>query len=402
MAYFKWKGRSVSGEIWTGVLEAPSPQVVEVYLRRLNIKPIEIKAQKETTFRLTLKRVSEKELMLFTRQFATVLEAGLPIVKALETLSMQQKNLYFRKILDEIRKKVEGGSALSDAMAEHSKVFGRLYIHMVRSGEASGNLDEVLKRLAIYLEKIVAIKSKVKHAMIYPSVIVFVTIVVIAILMIFVIPKFAQLFAEAGQALPLPTQILINVSHNFKYILGIFLALVIGFVILIKYLRRSEKGRLETDRLLLKIPIFGELFHKAAVSRMARTLGSLITAGVPLLQAIAVAAETSGNKVIEKALEDVRLSVAAGQTIADPMFYTGVFPYMLIEMVRIGEMSGRLDEMLNKVADFYEEEVDRTVATISTLIEPILLVILGGVIGGILVALYLPIFQLGGVVGGGG
>jgi type IV pilus assembly protein PilC len=402
MAYFKWKGRSASGEIRTGVLEAPSPQVVEVYLRRLNIKPIEIKAQKETTFRLTLKRVSEKELMLFTRQFATVLEAGLPIVKALETLSMQQKNPYFRQVLDDIKKKVEGGSALSDAMVEYSKVFGRLYIHMVRSGEASGNLDEVLKRLAVYLEKIVAIKSKVKHAMIYPSVIVFVTMVVIAILMIFIIPKFAQLFAEAGQALPLPTQVLINISHNFKYIFGIFLALVIGFVVLIRYLRRSERGRLETDRLLLKIPLFGELFHKAAVSRMARTLGSLITAGVPLLQAIAVAAETSGNKVIEKALEDVRLSVAAGQTIADPMFYTGVFPYMLVEMVRIGEMSGRLDEMLNKVADFYEEEVDRTVATISTLIEPILLVILGGVIGGILVALYLPIFQLGGVVGGGG
>jgi type IV pilus assembly protein PilC len=402
MAYFKWKGRSASGEIRTGVLDAPSPQIVEVYLRRLNIKPIEIKPQKETTFRLILKRVSEKELMLFTRQFATVLEAGLPIVKALETLSMHQKNPYFKKILDDIKKKVEGGSALSDALAEHSKVFGRLYIHMVRSGEASGNLDEVLKRLAIYLEKIVSIKSKVKHAMIYPSVIVLVTIVVIAILMIFVIPKFAQLFAEAGQALPLPTQILINISNNFKYIFGIFLALSTGLVVLIKYLRRSERGRLETDRLLLKIPIFGELFYKAAVSRLARTLGSLITAGVPLLQAIAVAAETSGNKVIEKALEDVRLSVAAGQTIADPMFYTGVFPYMLVEMVRVGEMSGRLDEMLNKVADFYEEEVDRTVATISTLIEPILLVILGGVIGGILVALYLPIFQLGGVVGGGG
>jgi type IV pilus assembly protein PilC len=402
MPYFKWKGRSASGEIRTGVLEAPSPQVVEVYLRRLNIKPIEIKAQKETTFRLTLKRVSEKELMLFTRQFATVLEAGLSIVKALETLSMQQKNPYFRKILDDIKKKVEGGSALSDAMSEYSRVFGRLYIHMVRSGEASGNLDEVLKRLAVYLEKIVSLKSKVKHAMIYPSVIVFVTIVVIAILMIFVIPKFAQLFAEAGQTLPLPTQILIIVSHNFKYILGILFALSLWFVVFIKYLRQSEKGRLETDRLLLKIPIFGELFHKAAVSRMARTLGSLITAGVPLLQAIAVAAETSGNKVIEKALEDVRLSVAAGQTIADPMFYTGVFPYMLVEMVRVGEISGRLDEMLNKVADFYEEEVDRTVATISNLIEPILLLILGGVIGGILVALYLPIFQLGGVVGGGG
>ncbi len=401
MPYFKWKGRSASGEIRTGILEAPNQQVLEIYLRRLNIKPLEIKLHKETSLPVILKRVSEKDIMLFTRQFATVLSAGLPIVKALETLSMQQKNPYFRHILEDIRRKVEAGSSLSDAMSEHIKIFGRLYIYMVRSGEASGNLDEVLKRLAQYLEKIISIKSKVKHAMIYPSVIIFVTIVVIAILMVFVIPKFAELFAEAGQALPIPTQILINISKNFKYIFAFFVATVIGFIIFIKYIRRYEKGRLETDRILLKIPILGNLFHKSAVSRVARTLASLISAGVPLLQAIAVAAETSGNMVLEKALEDVRLSVSAGQTIADPMFYTGVFPYMVVEMVRIGEMSGRLDEMLNKVADFYEEEVDRTVATISTLIEPILLIILGVVIGGILVALYLPIFQLGGVVGAG-
>ncbi len=400
MPFYKWKGKSSSGELRSGVLEAPSPQIVEFHLRRLNIQPLEIKLQKERPPLITLKRISDKELMLFTRQFATVLAAGLPIVKSLEVLTIQTKNPYFRQVLEEIKLKIEAGSSLSDALAEYPKVFNRLYIYLVRSAEASGNLDSVLQRLALYLEKIVALKAKVKHAMIYPSLIIFVTILVISILMIFVIPKFAQLFAEAGQALPLPTQILLSLSHNFKYVFLGLLGILLVLIFSIKSIRKTEKGILETDRLLLKIPLFGELFLKTAISRMARTLGTLINAGVPLLQAILIAAETSGNKVIEKALEDVRLSVIAGQPMSDPMFFTGVFPYMVVEMVRVGEMSGRVDEMLFKVADFYEEEVDRTVQTISTLIEPILLIFLGVIIGGILVALYLPIFQLGSVVGG--
>ena len=272
---------------------------------------------------------------------------------------------------------------------------------MVRSGESSGNLDVVLKRLATYLEKILSLKSKIKHAMIYPSVIVLVTIVVVSIIMLYVIPKFAELFKEAGQSLPLPTQILINISHNFKSLFGIFVLLLVALVVFIKYYRKSEEGKYNTDKILLKLPLLGELFHKAAISRIARTLANLIAAGIPLLQALSIAGETAGNKVLEKAMEDIRINVSAGHTIADPMFFTGVFPYMVVEMVRIGEMSGNLEEMLTKVADFYEEEVDRTVQTLSTLIEPILLIILGVVIGGILVALYLPIFQLGGVVGGG-
>jgi type IV pilus assembly protein PilC len=401
MPFFEWKGKSVSGEVRSGVLEAPNPQIVEVYLRRLNIVPFKIEQKKEGAFKIRLKRVSEKELALFTRQFATVLEAGLPIVKGLETLAMQQKNSYFKEVISEIKRKVEAGGALSEAMAEFPKIFGNLYLQMVRSGEQSGNLDIVLKRLATYIEKIVSLKAKIKHAMIYPSVIVFVTIVVVSIIMFFVIPKFAELFKEAGQSLPLPTQILITISQNFKSIFLAFLLLVIASVIALKYYRKSEKGKYNTDKALLKLPLLGELFHKAAVSRLARTLANLIGAGVPLLQALTIAGETSGNKVIEKAMEDTRINVSAGHTIADPMFFTGVFPYMVIEMVRIGEMSGNLEDMLTKVADFYEEEVDRTVQTLSTLIEPILLIILGVIIGGILVALYLPIFQLGGVVGGG-
>lgn len=401
MAYFEWKGKAITGEIRSGVLEAPNPQVVEVYLRGLNITPIKIQPKKEQAFPLKLRRVSEREIAIFTRQFATMLEAGLPITRSLETLAMQQRNNYFKEVIINIRKRVEGGNSLSESLAIYPKIFNNLYVQMVRSGEASGNLDLVLKRLAIYLEKIVALKTKIKHAMIYPSVIIIVTIVVLSILMIFVVPKFAELFREAGQNLPLPTQILISISQNFKYFFGLFVFLLVFSIMGVKYYRQSDEGKYYTDRFLLFLPLFGSLFHKAALSRIARTLANLIGAGVPLLQALVIAGETSGNKVLEKAMEEIKINVSAGHTLADPMFYTGVFPYMVVEMVRVGEMSGNLEEMLIKVADFYEEEVEQTVQTLSTLIEPILLIFLGIIIGGILIALYLPIFQLGGVVGGG-
>lgn len=399
MPFFEWKGRSATGEIRSGVIEAPNSQLVEVYLRRSNIVPIKIQPRKERSPLFRLKRVSEKELALFTRQFATVLEAGLPIIRALDTLAMQQKNPYFREVINDIKRRVEGGSSLSEAMALYPKVFSDLYVQMVRSGESSGNLDVVLKRLANYLEKIVSIKAKVKHAMIYPSVIIFVTIAVVSILMIFVIPKFAELFAEGGQQLPLPTQILIDISRNFKYIIVLFFLTIVTGIFLLKYFRRHEKGKYQTDKILLHLPIVGELFLKASLSRLTRTLANLIGAGVPLLQAISIAGQTSGNKVIEKAMEEVRLNVSTGQPMADTMFYTGVFPYMVVEMVRVGELSGNIEEMLTKIADFYEEEVDRMVQTLSTLIEPILIVVLGVVVGAILIALYLPIFKLGEVVG---
>jgi type IV pilus assembly protein PilC len=401
MPLFEWQGKSVTGEIRSGVLDAPNQQLVEVYLRRLNIIPIRIKPKKETTFALfRRKSVSGKELTTFTRQFAVVLEAGLPIVKSLEVLAEQQKNPYFKNVLKEIKLKVETGSSLSDAMAEYPKVFDNLYVHMVKSGETSGNLDVILKRLAGYLERILSLKSKVKHAMVYPSLIVIVTIAVISIIMLFVIPKFAEIYGSAGQALPLPTQILINISNNFGKILIVFIILLAGLIIGIRYYRNTEIGRYTTDRIIFSLPLLGELFKKAAVARVARTLANLIGGGVPLLPALTIAGETSGNKVLEKAMEEVRINVSAGQSLADPMFYTGVFPYLLVEMVRVGELTGRLEDMLNRVADFFEEEVDRMVNTLSTLIEPILIVFLGIVIGGILISLYLPIFKLGEVIGG--
>ncbi|MCU4138689.1 MAG: Type II secretory pathway [Thermodesulfobacteria bacterium] len=401
MPIFEWQGKSVTGEVRKGALEAPNPQLVEVYLRRLNIVPIKIQPKKESAFRIfTRKSVSDKDLATFTRQFAVILEGGLPIVKSLEILAEQQRNHYFKKVLHDVKLKVEMGSSLSDALAEYPKIFDNLYIQMIRSGESSGNLDIVLKRLAAHLERIMSLKGKVKHAMVYPSVIIIVTIVVISIIMLFVIPKFAEIYESAKHALPLPTQILINISRNFWKILLAFIILLVGSIIGIKYYRTKEKGKYNTDKILLHLPILGELFHKAAVARMARTFANLVGGGVPLLQALTIAGETSGNKVLEKAMEEVKINVSAGQSIADPMFYTGVFPYLLVEMVRVGELTGKLEDMLNRVADFFEEEVDRTVNTLSTLIEPILIVILGIVIGSILVALYLPIFKLGEVIGG--
>jgi type IV pilus assembly protein PilC len=401
MPLFEWQGKSVTGEIRRGVLDAPNQQLVEVCLRRLNIIPIKIKLKKESAFRIfRRKSVSEKDLTTFTRQFAVVLEAGLPIIKSLEVLAEQQKNPYFKNVLKDIKVKVETGSILSDAMAEYPKLFDNLYVHMVKSGESSGNLDVVLKRLAGYLERILSLKGKVKHAMVYPSVIVIVTIAVISIIMLFVIPKFVEIYKSAGQALPLPTQILINISNNFGRVLIVFIILLAGLFLGIRYYRNTEKGRYNTDKFIFNLPLLGELFKKAAVARMARTLANLIGGGVPLLTALTIAGEISGNKVLEKAMEEVRINVSAGQSLADPMFYTGVFPYLLVEMVRVGELTGRLEDMLNRVADFFEEEVDRMVNTLSTLIEPVLIVFLGIVIGGILVSLYLPIFKLGEIIGG--
>jgi len=401
MPLYEWQARSVTGEIRKGVLEAANSQLVEVYLRRLNLVPIKITEKKQSSFGfLSLKSVSDKDLASFTRQFAVILEAGLPIVKCLEILAEQQRNKYFKEVIKDIKYKVETGTALSDAMAHYPKIFDNLYIQMIRSGESSGNLDLILNRLADYIEKIVGIKSKVKHAMIYPSVIIVVTILVISIIMLFVIPKFAEIYESAGQSLPLPTQILINISKNFGKILIFLILLVVGLFLGIKFYRKTERGRYVTDKLLLRLPLLGDLFLKAAVARTARTLANLVGGGVQLLPAITIAGETSGNRVIEKAMEEVKLNVSAGQSIADPMMATGVFPFFMVEMVRVGELSGKLEEMLNKVAGFFEEEVDRMVNTLSTLIEPILIVILGVVVGGILVALYLPIFKLGEVIGG--
>ncbi len=400
MPIYSWVGKTLSGEVKRGEMEAPDVKLVEARLRRLQIIPLKITEKKESVLaRFHRKKVGGKDLAIFTRQLATMLESGLPLVQALEALASQQKNPYFREVIQKIRVAVEGGSSLADALKEFPNVFDDLYYQMVNAGETGGNLDDILKRLAVYQEKILAIKSKIKHAMMYPAVIVIVTIAVISLIMIFVIPKFAQMFAEAGQALPLPTQIVIAASNITKKYFPFFLGGIFLLAFLVRRIYRTEAGRYRIDKLLLRLPLFGDLLHKSALARFSRTLSSLIASGVPLLQGLSIAGRVSGNRVIEKVVEEVRLSVSEGQSIAEPMAVSGYFPHMVTQMISVGESTGALEQMLDKVADFYEDEVDRTVDTLSTLIEPILIVFLGGIVGAIIVSLYLPIFKLASVVG---
>lgn len=401
MPVYTWVGKTLSGEVRRGEMEAADAKLVEARLRRLQIIPLKIEERKISGLaRFRPKRVGGKELAIFTRQLATMLESGLPLVQALEALASQQKNPYFQEVIRKVKNSVQGGSSLAEALKEFPKVFDHLYCQMVEAGETGGNLDVILARLATYLEKIQAIKSKIKHAMMYPAVIVFVTIVVLSIILIFVIPKFAQMFAEAGQALPLPTQIVIAVSYLTKRYFPFFVLGLVVMALLLRRYYRTEKGRYRIDKLLLRLPIFGDLLHKSALARFSRTLSSLIASGVPLLQGLSIAGRVSGNRVIEKVVEEVRVSVAEGQPIAEPMALSGYFPHMVTQMISVGEATGALEQMLDKVADFYEDEVDRTVDTLSTLIEPILIVFLGGIIGSIIISLYLPIFRLASVVGG--
>ncbi len=401
MPVYEWVGKNPVGETLRGEMEAPDERVVRLKLSRQKITPTKIKPKgKSLLSGLKKKKVSPKELVIFTRQLAAMLDAGLPLVQGLESLANQQKNPYFKEVIFKIKQMVEEGTPFAEALRQYPKIFDRFYYYMVSSGEASGNLDLALNRLAIYIEKALALKSKVKKAMIYPCIILVVTTLVLSIIMIFVVPTFEKMFAEMGHALPLPTQIVVEISRMTKKYFPYFLVGVVAGVFLLKRYYRTERGRAQIDSLLLKLPLFGELFRKVAVARFARTLGTLIASGVSIIEALNIAAKTAGNVIVEKAIYDVRQSVQEGQSIAEPLARSGIFPYMVIQMVSVGESTGVLETMLNKVADFFEEEVDNVVDALAQMIEPIMIVFLGGVIGGIIVSLYLPIFQMGNVVGG--
>ncbi len=401
MPVYEWVGRNPAGETIKGVLEAPDERIVKIKLRRQKITPLKVKA-KGSGFLARLstpKKVKSKEVVVFTRQLAAMLEAGLPLVQALDSLANQQKNPYFKQVIFKIRQMVEEGSPFAEALRQYPKIFDRFYYHMVDAGEASGNLDLTLKRLAVYMEKALALKGKVKKAMIYPAIVLVVTVIVLSIIMIFVVPTFEKMFGEMGQALPLPTQIVIEASRLTKKYFLYFFGGMIALAFLLKRYYNTERGRLQIDALLLKLPLFGNLFRKVAVARFSRTLSTLISSGVSIIDALTIAAKTAGNTVVEKAIYQIRQSVKEGSSIADPLAKSGIFPYMVIQMVSVGEATGVLEKMLDKVADFFEEEVDMTVDALSQMIEPVMIVFLGGVIGGIIVSLYLPIFRLGSVVG---
>jgi len=401
MPIYKWEGKAAKGAIKKGEMEAPNEAAIRIHLRQQNIIPTKIVSKgREIKFSLPFKRkVKERSIAIFTRQLATMIDAGLPLVQSLEILSSQQDNKAFKNIIREIREDVESGSTFAGALKKHPVTFNELFTNLVVAGEEGGILDSILTRLANYIEKSAALKKKVKSAMVYPSVIMTVAIGVVIILMLFVIPVFETMFKSAGQSLPLPTLIVLTISKLIqKYILILIPALILLFYLLRKY-HQTENGRAVIDRLLLKLPVFGPLLKKIAVARFSRTLGTLISSGVPILDGLNIVSRASGNKTIETAILNARASIREGETIADPLNRSGIFPPMVIQMISVGESTGALDSMLSKIADFFDDEVDIAVSNLTSLLEPFLMIFLGVVIGGVVISMYLPIFQMASAVG---
>ncbi len=393
---FKWEGKSSKGNIVKGELTAESKEEVQSYLRKQRVLPKKITEKSKPLFSgLSAGVIKEKDIAIFTRQFATMIGAGLPLIQALDILAKQTENKTFATVIGEIKAEVEGGSTFADALRKHPKVFDALYANMVAAGEVGGILDTILVRLAGYIEKAQALKRKVKSAMVYPLVVISIAVLVIIIIMVFVVPTFGQMFATLGGELPMPTQFIISMSDFLSGVGGLsLLAVIIALIIGTKQFRATKKGEVIIDRILLKLPILGILLRKVAVAKFTRTLGTLISSGVPILDGLNITAKTAGNKVIEAAILDVRKAVAEGKTIADPLTETKVFPPMVTQMIAVGESTGALDAMCEKIADFYDEEVDAAVSALTAMLEPMLMVFLGGTVGFIVVAMYLPIFKL--------
>lgn len=393
---FQWAGKTTKGTILKGELSVNSKDDVIDYLRRRNIIPTAVTPKSKRAFRLPIGgKVKDKHLVIFTKQFSTMIDAGLPLVQALEILSAQTENKTLAKAIGDVKVDVESGSTYADALKKHPRIFSGLYTNMVAAGEAGGTLDIILTRLAEYIEKAMKLKKRVRGALIYPSVIVSVAILVIAVIMIFVIPTFAQMFTRMGGILPLPTRIVIGISNFLAGIGGlIVLGSIIAFVIFIIQLSRTKKGRKIIDSIILKLPVFGILIRKVAIAKFTRTLGTLISSGVSILEGLNITAKTAGNKIIEEAVIKVGNAVSEGKTIAEPLGESKVFPPMVTQMIAVGETTGAVDSMLNKIADFYDEEVDSATANLTALLEPILIVFLGVTIGFIVISMYLPIFRL--------
>ncbi|HAM50727.1 MAG TPA: pilus assembly protein PilC [Nitrospiraceae bacterium] len=394
-ATFQWSGKTVKGTIESGELVANSKDDVIAQLKRRSIIPT-IVTEKAAKTKFTLGGgVKDKDIVIFTRQFATMIDAGLPLVQGLEILSEQVENKTLGKTLTTIKSDVESGSTYADALKKHSRIFSDLYSNMVAAGEAGGILDTILNRLAQYIEKAMKLKKKVKGAMIYPIVVSSVAVLVIAVIMIFVVPTFAKMFTSMGGILPLPTRIVMAISHFIAGIGGLaVLCLIIAFIVALKQIRRTEKGKTMVDGFLLKLPIFGPLLNKVAVAKFTRTMGTLVSSGVPILDGLEITAKTSGNKVVELAIMGVRKAVSEGKTLAEPLSKAKVFPPMVTHMIAVGESTGALDAMLSKIADFYDDEVDNAVTNLTSMMEPMLMVFLGGSVGFIVIAMYLPIFRL--------
>jgi type IV pilus assembly protein PilC len=394
MAVFVYQGRTASG-VQNGEIEAPdrSSAVGELRRRAILVTKIAEKTAPKMSFKFGGK-VKDKEMAIFTRQFSTMIDAGLPLVQCLNILAEQSESKTLRSVTGQVARHVEAGSTLADALRRHPRTFDDLFTNLVEVGEAGGILDVVLQRLAAYIEKAAALKRKVKAAMVYPCAIIGVALLVVIFMLTFVIPTFAQMFKDLGADLPLPTKIVMLLSDFVRSYILLIIAGMIGAVMALRSYYRTEGGRATIDALMLKLPVFGTLVRKVAVARFTRTLGTLVQSGVPILDGLRITARTAGNKVVEKAVLQCRAAVTEGKTLADPLRTSGVFPPMVTQMISVGEQTGALDAMLSKIADFYDDEVDTAVSTLTSLLEPIMIVFLGVAVGGLVVAMYLPIFKL--------
>jgi len=399
---YLWEARHRSGEVKKGVMEAESEEAVHERLKMQLLSPLSVKKQPKQ-FNLSFgSGVKTEDVVIFTRMFATMIDAGLPIVQCLEILSSQADNKAFGKVLGHVKASVEGGLTLSDALARHPKVFDGLFVNLVAAGEAGGILDSILQRLSIYMEKAVKLKRRVKGAMVYPISIVCIAALVVTILLTKVIPVFEKMFKDfGGGKLPAPTRVVIEISHALAQFLPFIVAglVVAGFAL--RAMLKTPKGRLTFDGFLLKTPVLGAVLRKVVVARFTRTMGTLMTSGVPILDAMEIVAKTAGNTVVQAGIMYAREQISEGKDMATPLMETGLMPPMVVQMIGVGEQTGALDTMLSKIADFYEEEVDVAVAAMTSLIEPIMMVFLGSVIGGMVVAMYLPIFEMAGNIKAG-
>ena len=403
MPIYTWKGINSYGEKRKGEVEAPDQVTALSHTKRLRIKDAVIKEKPKDLFAgiaIFQPKVTGKDIVIFTRQLSTMIDAGLPLVQSLEILSKQQENTTFKKVLTAIKSDVETGTTFADAMRKHPQVFDNLFSNMIEAGETGGILDTILGRLAVFMEKSMALKKKIKGAMTYPAICMAIAGLILVVILVFVIPVFEEMFASFNSALPIPTQIVVTMSNTFQ---SNFLWIGMAFFLIIytfKKIYNTEKGRIRIDYLLLKAPVVGPLIRKVAVSKFTRTLSTMLQSGVPILEALNVVAKTSGNKIIEAAVFRVAESIAEGRPIAEPLEESGVFPNMVVQMINVGESVGALDTMLAKIADFYDGEVDQAVENLTAMIEPFMMVFLGGMIGGLVIAMYLPIFSMAGAVGG--
>ena len=394
MPTFAYSARAANGELTSGEIDLPTRDEVVGYLVRQRLRPVSVNTKSREINIQFGSGIKTREVVIFTRQFATMINSGLPLVQSLTILAEQTENKIFAKIIVQVLNDIQAGQTLADSMRKHPKVFTELYVNMVAAGEAGGILDTILLRLATFLEKNDALVRKIKGAMTYPAVMLVVVIGATTILLWKVVPVFAGIFTSAGMELPMPTRVVLGISEFLQNYIFFMVLAIIGFIFLLRRYYKTEQGQLVIDRMMLRAPVLGNLLRKSAVSRFTRTLGTLVSSGVSILEGLQITARTSGNRVIHDAVMASRASIAGGATISEPLKASGVFPPMVVQMINVGEQTGGLDDMLQKIADFYDDEVDAAVTALTSILEPIMIVVMGVVIGGIVVAMYLPMFDM--------